>query len=264
MRNKIGFIILFVMMLLHGCKSVYQATYQHNPIVIDGISSDWQSALLIEKNGIVYGITNDSASIYLLLNIGDENIQKKMFMSGLTVWIDTTGKNNAKLGIVCPIKKDIGTMKRGPMQQSDQMKPFTKNPLIDAEFIGFEEKKRICVASSNPYGIEISINSDKYRSLIYELNIPFKSLNKEINDFKNNDLSLGIIIEGVEMPKMEGGPNEMGGGKPDGMPGGNMGTPPSGGGPGRMPGGMPGNSSIDELKYPTKFWIKNIILSQTK
>lgn len=245
--------------LLYGCKSVSHVLYQEHPLVIDGNSNDWQSLQLTEKENIFYSITNDSANIYLLLEIKDNNLQKKTFMSGLSVWIDTTGRKKTNLGIICPIKNDIAAMKQGSMQQLDQMKRITKNPLIEAEFIGFEEKSLTCVASSNPYHIEISINSDENSYLHYELKVPFSSLNKKISDFKNQQISIGIEIGGVEMPPMGNKPEGMRGGQPAGQ-GRNMGTPPSGG----MPGGMPGNSTMNELKYPTKFWIKDNILSQTK
>lgn len=263
MKCKIRFIILIEALLLYGCKSVYNSSYQYDPLSIDGTSSDWQSVQLTEKESVFYAVTNDSANIYLMLNINDDNLQKKIFMSGLSVWIDPAGKRSNQLGIICPIKKDMGKMNRGSMQQPNEMNRFTKNPLIEAEFIGFEEKSLTCIASSNPYGIEISINSDENRHLFYELKIPLRALKKSISDFKNQQLSFEIEIDGIDMPQMGNRPDGMGAGMPGGtggMPGGNMGTPPSGG----RPGNMPGNSGMEELQYTTKFWIKNINLSQTK
>ena len=50
----------------------------------------------------IYKLSNDENNLYVMLEIGDEAVKRKVLMLGLTVWIDTTDRKKEKLGIRFP------------------------------------------------------------------------------------------------------------------------------------------------------------------
>ncbi|NOQ27630.1 MAG: hypothetical protein GQ564_19885 [Bacteroidales bacterium] len=163
---KIKAIIVLATLFFSGC-STYEATYQKTPLIIDGSSSDWISALdSKDQNGFSYGVSNDNENLYLRINVNDQSIQRKMMLAGLTVWVDTTGKKKENLGINCPMQKAFlsakdkgskGNIPNAPIWDDDQ--------ILDVEFIGFNNSNTIYYISNNPYGIEVSIAQGDFKSL---------------------------------------------------------------------------------------------------
>lgn len=259
---------LLIFSILFTACSVYESGYQDPPLIIDGSSSDWKTTLESESPGVSYGISNDSENLYIRLNITDQDIQRKIFMAGLTLWIDTTGKKKEDLGIICPIQKATVRMDKNAMKGMNNPPDFNKNELLEAEFIGFS--KSICTyyISNNPYKINVSIDIDEFKSMYYEMQIPLLTLYTGYSDLTNKSLSIGFETGSIEKPNRDQMTANMGGGRPGGMGGrsGGMGGVPSGGmgdNTGRLSEGMPNQASMQSLSSPTKFWVKNIQLAKT-
>ena len=259
MKFKILYIFILIGLIGSGCSS-YESVYQSIPLTIDGSSSDWGTTLDTKKNkDISYGVSNDSENLYLRLHIIDQAVQMKILAAGLTVWIDTTAKSKKELGISCPLQKAPPKMDKNSME-SMQSKPMSsRNQLLEAEFIGFEEADQVYFISNNPFGVEISMDQDEFKAMYYELKIPFSSINLNTD----NIISIGLETGSIDLPgseNMQTGMRPSGsmGGKPGGMGGGRP------GGMGGKPSGMNSQRSnmetMDNIKTPTKFWIKNIQL----
>lgn len=265
-------IYIIVILITAGC-SVYESTFQDPPLKIDGSSSDWTTTLDSKNNNSYsHGISNDNENLYVRINVNDPSIQRKIILAGLTVWIDTTGKKKENFGITCPIQKiPSSKMNRSLMG----IPKWDNNQILDAEFIGFEKSIEPYYISNNPYKVEVSINQDEFKSLYYEMKIPFKSIYSNCSNISLKTLSIGLETGALKIPsqginnqavKMAGGGKGGGGtrggggrggggrgGASSGMPGGNMGG---------TSGGTPHNSSMTDLTRPTKVWIKNILLAK--
>ena len=177
-------------------------------------------------------------------------------MAGLTVWIDTTGKKNEKMGITCPVQKALPKMNR-----KTQNHPNLRNDqLLEAEFTGFKEFAEIYFISKNPYEIEISIDQDEFRSFYYEMKIPLKSIYDDYSNLSLKTLSIGFETGVLDMPMLGNRPAGMNN-QPTGMSGRGSGGGRGGQSGGRPSGGRPDSSSISNLTSPTKVWIKNIKLA---
>lgn len=265
-------LLIISFLLFTGCSS-YMSTYQNSPLKIDGSSSDWKTTLESKSSGISYGVSNDLENIYLRLNITDQDIQKKILMAGLTIWIDTTGNKKTKVGITCPIQKAPFEMNKNTMHPMKDESNWNKNQILEAEFIGFKKSIESYYLSSNPYKVEVSIDIDEFKSMYYEMLIPLSVIYKNYANLSSKSLSLGFETGSIEMPDHNSMPGGMvapsSGGAPGGRSGG-MSAPSSGGMGGGRPGGMQGGiqegmqnqGSMADLSSPTTFWIKNIQLEQ--
>lgn len=251
--------------LLTSC-SVYDSGYQDPPLIIDGSSSDWNTTLESKNTGISYGISNDSENLYIRLNITDQDVQRKIFIAGLTFWIDTTGKKKEKLGIICPIQKTPARRDRNAMKEMKNIPSLNKNQLLEAEFIGFSEFIQSYYIDNNPYKIKVSIDIDEFKSMYYEMQIPLSTIYVDYSNLTNKSLSLGFETGTIKMPSRDQMSPNMGKSRSSGMgvntksmggerPGGMSGKP------GKMGEGLPNQESMQDLSSPTKFWIKNIRLA---
>jgi hypothetical protein len=260
MKTNIIIIAISSLLLLTGC-GVYEATFQEKPLNIDGSSSDWTTTLDSKDNSSYsYGISNDKQNLYIRININDQSIQRKLILGGLTVWIDTTGKKKENLGITCPTKKDFIKTDR-----ENNLK-WDNNQLLEAKFKGFSNSDEIHFLYNNPYKVEVSIDTDEFKSLYYEMKIPFQSIYSNFSDLSLKKLSIGLETGTIKRPP-SGNKQSARGNRPEGMSNGGKGGNRSGGMPGnkksvRNSAGIPNNSSMSDLTTPTRFWIKGIRLAQ--
>ena len=259
---KINIIIFLSLVFLFGC-SIYEATYEQSPLIIDGLSSDWTTTLDSKNNnGLSYGISNDKENLYIRLNINDLDIQKKIFMAGLTIWIDTTGRKKEILGIQCPIMKESPKMRTNAMRDRNSPMQWDNNQLLEAKFTGFAKSEEIHFLYNNPYKVEVSISVDEFKSMYYEMKIPLSIIYNNYSDLLSKSISIGLETGAIKLPfPSERSANMSSAGQ--GGRGGGKGGGRSGGGKGSSQGGGAQNiSGFSNLSTPTKVWIKNIQLAQ--
>ncbi|HAF28546.1 MAG TPA: hypothetical protein DCG75_05815 [Bacteroidales bacterium] len=265
--KDIRFKLLIFSILFTAC-SVYESGYQDSALTIDGSSSDWNTTLESKSTGISYGISNDSENLYVRLNITDQDIQQKILLAGLTIWLDTTGKRKEVLGITCPKQKIPSKMDRNSIQNMHKNPEFEKNQILEGEFVGFNEYYETFYMYSNPYGIRISIDQDEFKSMCYEMKIPFASIYKDFKNISSKSISIGFETGSIDQPipanlQSSNSPDGkgMGNAPPGGMSGENSGRMGSGK-PSGIGGVMPNQSLMTNISTPIKFWIKNIQLAQ--
>ena len=262
---KINIIIFLSLVFLSAC-SIYEATYEQSPLIIDGLSSDWTTTLDSKNNnGLSYGISNDKENLYIRLNINDLDIQKKIFMAGLTIWIDTLGRKKESMGIQCPIMKESPRMRMNAMRDRNSPMQWDDNQLLEARFIGFVKSQEIHFLYNNPYKVEVSISVDDFKSMYYEMKIPLSIIYNNYSDLLSKSISIGLETGAIKLPSPDQRTANMGSGGQRGTSGSNGGRK----GGGRSGGGMAGSqgrpqnqSGFSNLSTPTKVWIKNIQLAQ--
>jgi hypothetical protein len=240
-----------------------------------------------EKGMFYYYISNDQNNVYINLRIFDDNIKNLILRSGLTIWINTDGKKDTRLGIKFPAghrdmrnDKPSGSLEKYPPQKdrdkagdqniSRKINESSENAINSLLLIGFDSSGPILISTSEEGNFRGAIYSGKDNYLNYELVLPFSKL-PSINQNpkkKKQSLVLGLSHEYAKSSAMQGG--GMPGYK--GMHGGGMHG--AGGGMhsgGRHEGGMnrgSGGYHGSEMHTPGSgseqsdiTWIKNIKLA---
>jgi hypothetical protein len=85
-------IVFCVLCMLAGCLDLtMQSVWKDHDIVFDGKNTEWQKALVKEKN-VGFGAFNDDQNLYLCLSVTDKVTKAQMmglFRQDFYVWIDT-------------------------------------------------------------------------------------------------------------------------------------------------------------------------------
>jgi len=269
-------IISLFLVLLSSCKtkSIYTSSWNGNPQgLIENKNNHVEDMHYDTDAKMLYGLINDNENLYILLEVSDKTVQKKILISGLTFWMDTIGKKKEQLGITFPLEGSMGN-RTGKMNKEEMMKQMQRgsfngdfdyqnlnetfsNGLNKMEIIGFNnEKEPLMVFNQNPKGISVSIKFDKMGTLHYKANIPLKLIFKQPDLFLNDTtklFSFGFETGSIDTPSMNGG-GKQGGGMGQGGSMSGKGGRGGGGGGGRSGSGMP---AMQELSKPSKFWVKS-------
>ncbi len=244
---------------LASCSSgpMVLSQWQSKPVVVDGYASEWDRPLAYydKDSKLNYSITNDSAKLYLCVQVYDIETQMKLLRAGLQLWLDTSGGSAKEIGVLYPV---AGTMIRSGWSESPQLEGglsdydpvgrMRRNFLRsqgEIELQGFKSPIGGMVPLKNAFGIEVRINWDTINNVLnYEAGIPFSAFYHPRVQPQDSLLTLGIqfVVNGVERSQRNGsreageGREGIGGG---GVPGGGVGIPGSGGGygGGLRPGG---------------------------
>ncbi|MGP8215283.1 MAG: hypothetical protein ACLQQ4_06950 [Bacteroidia bacterium] len=264
------FTTMVTLALFSGCapQDIYKSNRQKTPVTIDGKTNDWEVPLRFfdSKTKLNYTVTNDADNLYICIRATDDDNVSGITRRGLQIWIDTTGKKNHQVGILCPIPKknesssagNGGRHQGGEGENSgdnsqQQLSPYTgvtdtaRLNRIHRHFIesakemhvsGFKTVPDGILELPNMYGINIGVSWDNSNVLVYEVAIPFKSFFKYPLLLSDSSRVINISFNFTITPKRTGGGGGYGGsggGMGRGMGGGGM-----GGGMGGMGGGMGG------------------------
>jgi hypothetical protein len=234
------------LVVLAGCKTLQMASdWAAKPVVADGESTDWvlASGSAINEGGMQVNASNDSANLHLMVRFraNDEEWPRPCAMTGLTVWLNPSGKKSEDFGIrfaagpsseSLPQPAGMSGRPGGPQRQAldgkltfmDQKADTTGSLPADGSrgpSAGFTSESGICT---------------------YELSLPLCVAD-------SGRFGIGAKPGGVVMVGLTAGPSkeerEAMGSQRSGMPEGGMGGRPPGGGMGGGPpgGGMGGGPS---------------------
>ncbi|MEO0470635.1 MAG: hypothetical protein AAF206_13500, partial [Bacteroidota bacterium] len=155
--------------------------WQKQPYEVDGKVANWPAITMDEKSGYTYGISVDSAYVYLSVKIGGLQLQNQIFLAGLTCWID----KKRKKGIRFPIGVPEEQRPRDPNVFEDYLydlqdgKYQRVKELFSLELLGFYGGKELTWGEAkNEGGINAAASFDSEGILIYELAIPRTSFDK--------------------------------------------------------------------------------------
>lgn len=250
--------ILYMLSIISCSSSIYQATWQANPVVADGNPTEWSLPLRYSdsESGLQYNVTNDETNLYICIRATEQPIQMKIMSSGMEIWLDPSGKNKETTGIQFPLP---GMHDQKPMDEIVQQEWRSGKSLgrmnMAEQFqlqqpqltlTGFMPEYNGTFKVSKAKGIKVAINWDEQNNMTYELAIPLNSFyTKEIKTMKDNPVigvkfnvnALTIQGHGSEAGGMHGGPPGGAGEGPGGGSGGIEGG--SGGGHGGEMGERP-------------------------
>ncbi len=87
--------------LSNGAASDFESRWIDKPISVDGDADDWENipTTYLEDEGVVLGMCNDSMNVYVLFRIRDARSAMSIRMSGLTIWLNSEGKEKKQFGV---------------------------------------------------------------------------------------------------------------------------------------------------------------------
>ncbi|MGB8951251.1 MAG: hypothetical protein WCC06_01100 [Candidatus Aminicenantales bacterium] len=251
-------VILLVILWAAGCSAfktyLTESRLPNRPIVIDGKSDEWRSALyFVEEGKISFGFFNDQNYLYVCLVAAGNMMRAQIMMRGLTVWFDPQGGKKKAFGIKYP----LGRSPREPVmlpeefQEEEVLEDSPEKSFDELEIIPSEKGDPQKMTLAEARGIEIKAVPSS-GLLVYELKIPL--LQTEQTSFAVGAQPGKTIGVGFETGKFN--PGQLRGRRPGGMPGGGGMPPmgrPMGGRQGR--GGMGGFGRGPEMLKGLKIWI---------
>lgn len=264
--------VWLVVLLLAGCAgdNVYRSSRQQRPVHINGFPDDWEAEMIYDiKSGILAGISNDNRYLYVVMKISSPVLKQKILMTGLTLWIDPSGKKKKDKGLVFPMQQAPGMKQamRNPENQNRGLK--ADRELINSRYeAGMEAMELINILGEgtteianniSPIGVNGMIRITPEDDLVYEVSLPLNRLFPEPEIYLID--SLKTFSVGFETGKLDVQMQRPGNDSGHGMGPGNG---PSGMGPANRQGqGTPPNTEIDmsALAESSKYWLKKVILS---
>lgn len=213
-------------------------------------------------NKLFYLISNDSENLYIHLRFTEKGQQMMVLHSGMTIWIDTTGRTKSGIGIKFPVRLH-GDFSRPLMDNGESL--ITESGL-EMELLGFEGKNSSHLIKANDNTtINGSIIYNNYHDLLYEVSIPLAGKYFNLSTFPQ--FSIGFEMEDNQsIPPAGGGdrsnvPPQGRGGSPNGEF--SSGGPPRNGlGAGRGDGFNQGHKMPDQRSSSIKFWIRKLKLCE--
>jgi len=186
---------------------------ENNDILISAESIEWINRLYYDtKHKIAYGLFNNEDELVIRVMANDKATIMKMFMTGFTVWIDTTGGKKHHLGINYPMahgRQKMGDPGNGPGHEPkagsgsewDEFIHRAEASLNSIELMGFNQEalNRTVLKSRVGDGITAWIDLKPGAKMYYELKIPLEDL-AEINYLKQNLFSVGFESGKIDLP----------------------------------------------------------------
>lgn len=269
--------VLILSMILCSNLNGQQGKYFLSSFSNDGagnVSSENYS--FSKKAKIYYFISNDKANVYISLKIKDSEVENRILMQGLTIWVNMDGKSAKKMGVHFPIGSQHQGGRKGQNAASGNLdaqgKPVTPLSLANTiELIGFTSEETRRFPAENADSFSGSVTYDKDGVLHYKMKMPLVKI--PVRNAKGGGgampFALGIEygyspVENVNRGPGGAQPQFSGASRSGSSKGGRSGGGGSGGRGQGMGSQSAGNNASQITVSTVLFWIKNITLASDK
>ncbi len=181
-----------------------QGHYQSSSVIADGNASEWEMPLRFANKDYTfsYNITNDKKNIYIVLVSKDDEMEKRILRSGITIYFDPKGENNRKISLTYPERKnnssnnlprngrpiieDTSNTKHAMVLKSDTYDVKGFYELQDGQFSIKDKRSKIQL------GLKTSVDS----GLVYEAVIPINYVleNGLTDKALKKNFAIGIVV----------------------------------------------------------------------
>jgi hypothetical protein len=203
LRLKLTITLLLMCANLFSQSLISTARWPTERVKVDGIANEWANPLNFfnVKTRLMFGIANDSNTLYLVFQNPDEKVQSKIFRCGMKV-ILSAKKLKRKAIITYPLPHS-GDEEAGPGHTPNMMilqNNFRiQNIMMFAE--GFALHNGMLPVNDSSY-IKTAINWNENNNMIYELAIPFTEIYGSTYSPADltNEITMQIEISAMEKP----------------------------------------------------------------
>jgi hypothetical protein len=191
--------VILCAVLLSGCSKQLLQSNWHSTQKTDGTFRFYHP-----DSKIRYNITNDSAHVYLTMDVTDRLTMMKILRAGMRVFLGDAGKKKERNELQFPIYIDKYELTENDMHPA--MQPIDRAGEMDRMLPNEGYLKYMGKATSVfpgvplDNGLQVSMKFDKDRALIYEAAIPLALLGMEKD---NAPIVLGIETGSFKLPQGE-------------------------------------------------------------
>lgn len=260
--NRKYYLYILILALLSACSSQKTISTKWQEESANPISEIPRTAFQYNSdNKLFYLFTNDDDFLYVNLKVDDENMQKRLLMSGFTIWIDSSAKLNKYMGLKYQVDPNKMLLKPEEIEKFLPLDENGKKMSLSSYMIEniIQEPLGFIIQEDD---IKNDFVQDHEKCLNFQVKIPLKYLSNNSNPTP----IISLILESKAPVNM--GQRPQGGGPQMGMSsggggGGGRGGGPSGGGPSGVggSGGRPGgegqagpmqNKTLKDIKIEVK------------
>jgi len=266
--NRKYIIFLLLTALLYNCTSQKIVSSKWQEKTVDTLSNIPRTAYNYHsENKIFYLISNDDDQLYIHLKVDDQNVQKRLLMSGFTIWIDSSAKSGTYMGLSYQVDPNKMLMKPQELQKYLPLDEEGKKMDLSSYLLKHTLQQTIGFHFQND-DIKYQFENDNEKSLNFQVVLPIKYFSNALN----SDPVISVILESKapvsRIQRPQGQSPQMGMSMQGGRPGGSGGGGRGGGGGGgksagtgdRMKDGNR-NTSVQGMK-DIKIEVKKLQLSQ--
>ncbi len=179
--------VLAIVFVVSAKEKTFESIWAVSPLTIDGLVSDWEgSPLHMEKKvKTEYAFRNDADNLYVLFKFNDLKYLSSIEITGMTLWIDTSGKKDKDRGIKFTKKKisadeyiSILEKQQGPLndEQKKNVRARASYFISQAEVVdkkGDPLNQSDVADAVNGAAFNVSVQQE---SVTYEFRVPLKNL----------------------------------------------------------------------------------------
>lgn len=192
---------------------------------LDGNINEWNIDRFEtdKETKVRYAVDHDADNLYLAIKVPDQQVQMKMMMMGMKLYVDKKGKRKEGTGVEFPIKKESGQggMPRGrrggdgsegsgEAPDPKAMRERMGASMIFLKTFGFDNQEDKLQIIAQPNGINIAFDWDAQNVLYIEYMIPLGLLGNTA-ELNGKPVGIGWKINGATMPSSTASATETGG-----------------------------------------------------
>lgn len=188
----LSFLVLSVCLAGFSKEKIVESIWIESSVNIDGFDDDWiDNTLNFEKKVEVdYAFKNDANNLYVLFIFRDPkylSTARGIRGTGMTLWLNTEGKNKKKYGINFKMKRvtadeliSIIEKQQGPLPEAEKrrFKSGSHYDLYQGEVI--DKKGNILTASAlgGELNAPVFRSKEKQKMMVYEFRMPLRIFEK--------------------------------------------------------------------------------------
>lgn len=196
MRNKtfikiclLSFLILVFSLASLSKEKTIESIWTESSLKIDGLDDEWaESSLNFEKKVKVnYAFKNNADDLYLLFVFNDPQYLSTIPQTGMTLWLNTEGKNKKKYGINFKMKQvtadeliAILEKQHGILPEADKKKLMSSPQYFLYQGDVIDKKGNILTASALGEELEAPVfrSKQEQKIMVHEFRMPLRILEK--------------------------------------------------------------------------------------
>lgn len=209
MKFSIPALMLIVLVTVFGCKPALHLSKSNYTLGTDTMMYD-----PVSKYN--FYVRNNRDSLYITLLFHDHLLQRKVLARGLTVWIDTTGKEKENFGVRYPRGRQTN---QGEWPHDASKTRAVHQPVVsvenkltaydEIELFGFTPYRKMELMLLRDSEIKPVLAYDSLKNLTYRVAIPLPALFRTRNIRFPRTVSMGFITgERTRVPGAREGMND--------------------------------------------------------
>ena len=184
-------VLLPAALVLLGCSrqptASSTARFAATPPATDGQPTDWADSLRYDPTSkLQYQVLNDSRTVYVRLKVADQATQARVLRRGLTIWLDTTGRNQHQFGVRYPLggpppPNQIASDPTASLADRRVRRTLALADLREMELLNYKGSKEPTLTDAqSPLGVKAALGFNAQDDLIYELAVPLRLLYRRL------------------------------------------------------------------------------------